>query len=151
MTKLAGGCLCGAIRYEVGGNPLVGVVCHCRDCQYASGGGPSYNLIFEARHFALKHGSPAAYVSVADSGTPVSRLYCADCGTPLFAQNAKHETTHVSVRVGSLDDPKAFKAAGHIWTKSAPPWHPIDPNLPSAPGNPPGLEHAEAAGRPPAG
>ncbi len=28
-----GGCLCGAIRYRVMGNPQRASVCHCTDCQ----------------------------------------------------------------------------------------------------------------------
>ena len=28
-----GGCVCGAVRYRVHGNPVVGTVCHCRFCQ----------------------------------------------------------------------------------------------------------------------
>ena len=28
-----GGCVCGAVRYRVHGDPVVGTVCHCRFCQ----------------------------------------------------------------------------------------------------------------------
>lgn len=135
MTRWTGGCLCGAVRYEASADPVVCVVCHCRDCQYVSGGGPSYAMIFERAAVSIKQGAPQGYVSVADSGTRVSRQYCADCGTPLFAHNADHET-HIAVKVGSLDDPSGFNAAGHIWTSSAPPWHPIDRALPCAERNP---------------
>lgn len=33
-----GGCRCGKIRFLVEGEPLGGVACHCRDCQYMVGG-----------------------------------------------------------------------------------------------------------------
>ncbi|MGO9430932.1 GFA family protein [Rhodoblastus sp.] len=36
-TSLKGGCLCGRIRYECGEQPIVQMICHCRDCQRASG------------------------------------------------------------------------------------------------------------------
>ena len=39
-----GGCRCGAIRNEVTDPPVASVACHCRDCQYASGGGASYSM-----------------------------------------------------------------------------------------------------------
>jgi hypothetical protein len=39
MTVITGGCLCGAVRYQVVGIPLFAVLCHCRDCQRASGTG----------------------------------------------------------------------------------------------------------------
>ncbi len=35
--KLTGGCHCGAIRYEVEGEPLTHALCHCSDCRRHSG------------------------------------------------------------------------------------------------------------------
>jgi hypothetical protein len=32
-----GGCMCGAIRYECAAEPIAMGLCHCRDCQYATG------------------------------------------------------------------------------------------------------------------
>jgi hypothetical protein len=32
-----GGCMCGAIRYECSTEPLAMGICHCRDCQRATG------------------------------------------------------------------------------------------------------------------
>ena len=39
MGARSGGCRCGALRYAVAGAALAGIACHCRDCQYAAGGG----------------------------------------------------------------------------------------------------------------
>lgn len=36
--ELTGGCACGAIRYKCSEKPIVELICHCRDCQRASGG-----------------------------------------------------------------------------------------------------------------
>ena len=36
--KLEGGCYCKALRYEVDGDPVMKGLCHCRECQYISGG-----------------------------------------------------------------------------------------------------------------
>ena len=35
--KLAGGCICGAIRFECDMEPFIMLNCHCRDCQRVSG------------------------------------------------------------------------------------------------------------------
>jgi hypothetical protein len=43
MPKLTGGSLCGAVRY-ISGAVQIEFSCHCRDCQYVSGGAPKPTL-----------------------------------------------------------------------------------------------------------
>jgi hypothetical protein len=37
MAKLSGACLCGAVSYIAEADPFFMGVCHCRDCQRATG------------------------------------------------------------------------------------------------------------------
>jgi hypothetical protein len=53
-----GGCRCGAIRYEVTGPPVASVACHCRDCQYVSGGGANYAMVFHRSGFTVLKAAP---------------------------------------------------------------------------------------------
>ena len=43
-----GGCACGAIRYEISGEPMAMNDCQCRDCQRKSGTGHGSYLTFPA-------------------------------------------------------------------------------------------------------
>lgn len=36
-SPITGGCLCGAVRYEVSAKPISGFNCNCRSCQKALG------------------------------------------------------------------------------------------------------------------
>ena len=49
-VPFTGGCACGAIRYECSAEPVMNVICHCRDCQRASGSAfcPSINVAMDA-------------------------------------------------------------------------------------------------------
>jgi hypothetical protein len=129
MIKRRGGCLCGAVRYELEGKPRIGVSCYCRDCQYISGGGPAYALVAARRDLTIVKGTPKAYWTESDSGRRVAREFCEVCGTPLLAYTEK-KPGRVAMRVGSLDDPSAFKPQLAIWMSSAQPWHMLDIALP---------------------
>lgn len=136
MAELTGGCLCGAIRYSINAEPVMSGACHCRDCQYASGGSAAFVMIFPKSAVRLTKGTPRSYSSLAESGNRVRRSLCESCGTPLFGENESTFAGFVAVRVGSLDDPSVFRPIGHAWTSSAQPWHSIDPALPKWEKNP---------------
>ena len=134
MSKITGGCLCGEVRYEMEGVINV-AVCHCRECQYASGGGPNYIALVPKPAFAFTKGEPRRYTRPGGSGQPVTRVFCADCGTPLVSEIAMPV---VAVKLGGLDDPSPYKPGVSVWTREAQPWHPVDDAAPTFPKNPSG-------------
>ena len=74
MTERTGGCACGAVRFKVTG-PFMGVgVCHCTDCQKASGGGPNYVALAPNDGFEVTKGEAKIYRSKGDSGGDVFHL-----------------------------------------------------------------------------
>ncbi|MGA0841157.1 MAG: GFA family protein [Pseudomonadales bacterium] len=52
MTSRTGGCLCGAIRYELKQDPSIAAICHCTHCQRQSGGLFSTNLMVGEADYA---------------------------------------------------------------------------------------------------
>ncbi|MFI5002742.1 MAG: GFA family protein [Reyranellales bacterium] len=115
----SGGCRCGAIRYEVRGAPVAGVACHCRDCQYVSGGAENVSMVFQRAGFLLKAGEPRIYKATPASG---GTFFCPICGVQVFSQpNSRPDL--IAIKVGSLDDRSDFRVQADIWMKSAPPWH----------------------------
>jgi hypothetical protein len=50
---ITGGCLCGAVRYQTDGPPLVGLRCYCRDCQRASGATGLPVMIVDKKQFKV--------------------------------------------------------------------------------------------------
>ena len=59
--KIEGGCYCGALRYEVGGDPIFKGQCHCRECQYISGGSPNVTMAMPDGGFRYTKGKPKAF------------------------------------------------------------------------------------------
>jgi len=113
---VTGGCQCGSVRYAAEVAPATAHVCHCRMCQKAVGG--PFEALVGARKadIAWTRGEPAAFRSSAE----VDRGFCAACGTPLFYRHVTAE--HMSVTIGSLDDPAAVAPAWQVGTEARLPW-----------------------------
>ena len=129
MASIQGGCLCGAIRYEITAEPVAQGACHCRDCQYLAAGGPAHLMVLPRDGLRLTKGNPHAFARRSKQGHAGARRFCAACGTPLLVDSPDHPEL-TAVTAGSLDDPSGFKPAGHSWTSTAQPWHHINPILP---------------------
>ena len=135
MTDRTGGCACGAIRFKIT-QPLMGVgVCHCADCQKASGGGPNYVALAPKTGFEVTKGEARLYVTKGDSGEDVARAFCPNCGSPLWSEPSN--APFFPVKLGALDDNADLAPALHLYTASAQPWHLMHEGLPTFPGMPP--------------
>ena len=128
--KREGGCLCGAVRYESGGEPSFALQCHCRDCQRQSGASHVAAVRMPSAEFEIVKGTPKEYASPADSGNVITRVFCGDCGTPLYIQVSTRPDV-VGVRVCTFDDPSWFQPEANIFVKSAQPWDALDPAIPA--------------------
>lgn len=104
--NLTGGCYCGAVRYEAEGEPLLRARCHCRACQYFTGGEGNDFIAMPADGFRFTSGEAKGY-SRPDLEGAVTRLFCPDCGTPL-ATLAPSLARAVILKVGGLDEPAQF-------------------------------------------
>jgi hypothetical protein len=120
---ISGGCACGAVRYTCTERPLAQLICHCRDCQRASGSAFAACLIFPSDRLQFTGRQPKSYSVTSNSGRTMRRLYCAECGSPLGI--TRPETPLVQfVQAGSLDDPSIFSPTCEVWVSRANSWHP---------------------------
>jgi hypothetical protein len=137
MTPVhTGGCLCGAVRYEVTAPISELRACNCTHCQRTSGTGASVNAAVPRASFKLTKGEPKRYADTAQSGRKLFRHFCGECGSPIYSfREAMPEM--IVVRAGTLDDSTGMKISTNIWTASARPWSYIDPATERHPGNMP--------------
>ena len=122
-----GGCACGAIRYEIPGDPVFMNHCQCLDCQRKSGTGHGSYLTLPTEGMKLA-GHPAYWDIVADSGNVRTRAFCPTCGSPLSIRFSAMPNL-VAVHAGSLDDPSRFKPEAITYHKRALAWDTLDPAL----------------------
>lgn len=124
-----GGCYCGEIRYEATGEPKGVLQCHCRECQYITGGYPNAIQVYDEAEFAFTKGTPKTFAR-SDLERPVTRLFCPTCGTAIATRTPARPGAIV-VKIGTLDDPSGFKPQVAIFTIDQQPFHTVPDGIPS--------------------
>ncbi len=130
-----GGCLCGAVRYEISGAPIMSGFCHCQMCQKLSGAGHSFGMMIQESAFRA-NGATKGYAWTADSGNKVTTEFCPTCGSPLFGRSSGYPGM-VVVRVAILDDSSSFEPQMSVYTKRRQSWDHDFSAIPSFPTMPP--------------
>ena len=126
MSEVAtGGCLCGAVRYEVARPLRDVVVCHCEMCRKAHG------------HIGAYTAAPKHALRVTESrglkwyaSSPIARRgFCGECGSTLFWEGKNRDT--ISIAAGTLDGATGLHTAIQIHTDSAGDYYDIDLRIPT--------------------
>ena len=99
--SIKGACLCGAVTYEVTGEPMFVGHCACQNCQRATGGGHSSVAAFPEPQFSSS-GDTTSYAGKGDSGQPTNYEFCPKCGSRLFTRAAMMPGV-VMVTLGTLE------------------------------------------------
>jgi hypothetical protein len=108
-TAHSGGCLCGAVRYEVRGPLRDALVCHCSMCQRTHGAPAPYTAAGND-DLRLLEGRGLKWYRSSESA---ERGFCGGCGASLFWRPTKG--TYTAIACGTLDQPSGVRAVGHIF------------------------------------
>jgi hypothetical protein len=127
--KFEGGCYCGGLRYAAEGEPVMRAQCHCRECQYYTGGAPHMFMLMPPNGFSYAKGTPRQFTR-GDLENAVTREFCAECGTHIATR--RPGLPFVILKAGTLDDPGLFgKPQMAIFTVDMQPFHEIPTGLPT--------------------
>jgi hypothetical protein len=119
-----GGCLCGAVRYEVRGPLRPVVACHCDMCRRTSG---HFAAATAARREALTLHEDRG-LRWFDSSPAARRGFCQYCGSNLFW--APTDGSRFSIMAGTLDKPTGLAIAVHIFVDDAGDYYRIADGMP---------------------
>jgi hypothetical protein len=134
-TTMTGQCLCGAVRYRATGPTVFSGVCHCTNCQRATGSAFSVVAAVPTDSLTIE-GAVSTYVGKGDSGNPVTRRFCPVCGSPLTSEAAVMAGITM-IEVGTLDHPGDVAPGAHIYCDSKITWVPLPDGVPTFPKMPP--------------
>ena len=124
-----GGCLCGAVRYQVKG-PLRDVVnCHCSMCQRQHGNFGPHSKARKINITITKDEGLAWY----RTSEIAQRGFCRLCGAGLFWDPFDLDAT--GIIAGTLDGPTGLKTIGHIFVGEKCDFYEITDDLPQFDGS----------------
>ncbi len=109
----SGGCLCGGVRYRIGGKVDGVTFCHCSQCARTTG------------HFMASVHSAVTDLSFESdetlcwyrSSAEAERGFCSRCGGNLFWRRVGGGDV-ISITAGSLDRPTGLRGKYHIFCGS---------------------------------
>jgi len=119
---LTGGCLCGAVRFEVT-EPLVSSgYCHCTRCQRRTGTAASPGARIAPGSLRVLSGEEHVRAYEPDEG--FAKVFCSACGSSLWSRS-QEDPDIVSIRLGAFDDDPGIRPTYRQFVAYAAPWEPI--------------------------
>lgn len=122
-----GGCLCGAVRYQIKGELRSVSNCHCSQCRKTHGHYGAYSAAPEkAISFMEERG-----LKWFQSSDIARRGFCCECGASLFYDPLPKD--YIAIAAGTLDGPTGLKTAEHIFTDDKGDYYELSDDLPKHP------------------
>ena len=121
MSKLNGGCQCGAVRFRIDSLGRASI-CHCRMCQKQFGS--FFGPFVTAHGLKWTRGEPKRF----KSSNKASRGFCSDCGTPLTYEVPGND---IEIAIGALDNPRNAAPAVQVNPSDRLPFVDDLPSLPT--------------------
>lgn len=124
---LTGGCLCGAVRYELRRSPVWAHNCHCSRCRKSGGAAFASNLFLPDDALFYTKGEDQLRSFKVPGAERFTHVFCSRCGSSLPFVNEVRRL--VGVPMGTLDDDPGFAPRAHIFVGSKAPWFTITDTL----------------------
>ena len=123
-VTVSGGCLCGAVRYELTPPLRPVVACHCRQCRRTSGNFVSATAAPRQR-FALTNDEGLEWFR---SSQGAKRGFCRVCGSSLFWSAEELDT--ISIMAGTIDGETGLRTVAHICVADKGDYYALNPAEP---------------------
>lgn len=107
-----GRCLCGAVRYTIGGTPRDVLVCHCAECRRWHGHLCAMTAVAR-EDLVIDGAAQLRWFTSATGDAGARRGFCGRCGSSLLWDAPGRAT--ISISAGTLDGASGLRTMGHIY------------------------------------
>ncbi len=119
---LTGGCLCGAVRFEVT-EPLVSSdYCHCTRCQRRTGTAASPGARIAPGSLRVLSGEE--HITAYTPAEGFAEVFCSACGGSLWSRS-QEDPEVISIGLGAFDGDPGIRPTYRQFVAYAAPWEPI--------------------------
>ncbi|NOQ79824.1 MAG: GFA family protein [Gammaproteobacteria bacterium] len=123
----SGGCLCGAVHFEIKGQISHIIHCHCSQCRKAQGSAFATNGIVNSCDFKILTGEDK--LTAYESSPGQTKYFCQICGSPIISKT-ESKPDQLRIRLGTITSDIKERPMAHIFTTSKANWDEINGDLP---------------------
>ena len=126
--RATGGCLCGAVRYEVQAPLRYVLVCHCEECRRWHGA-PAESTAAPRDRLVLTERRGLRWIDSPRSDAHARRGFCGECGSSLFWDAPGRD--YIAIAAGTVDGDTGVRRAAHWYVSQKGDWYDLpDDGLP---------------------
>lgn len=122
-----GSCLCNTVRYEINGELVDVLNCHCSMCRKLHASAFRTRAKVKAKDWRTISGQES--IKFYESSPGEHKSFCSNCGSSLYTKFDEHPEI-LGFPLGTLDTDPHVKAARHVFVGSKAPWFEITDDLP---------------------
>ena len=115
-----GSCLCGAVQYEISGEPMKFYHCHCQRCRKATGTGHASNLLVKPGSIKWLKGEELIKGYKVPEAIRFTNRFCSVCGSRVPRDVKEIDT--IVIPAGSLDSEPPIRPQARIFWDSRASW-----------------------------
>ncbi len=125
--SVQGGCLCGAVRFELTAPPTIAGYCHCTRCQRRTGTASAVSVFVDPSAVRWQSGEDLIRCWAPPDG--MQKCFCGECGAHLFSISP--DRARMAVRMAAFDADPGIRPSYRQFVAYAASWEPIpDDGLP---------------------
>lgn len=120
MLNVKGGCLCGAVQFEINGEASAFFMCHCNRCRHATGSAHASNIFSKPDALKWIAGENLIKRFKLPSAERFSKQFCSNCGSPVPHESI--DGKHLVIPAGSLNTDIGLSPQANIFWESKACW-----------------------------